>query len=595
MAGVKISALPAVASALLTDFFPVVQGGVTSQETLQQVATLFGMSGGIQTLAAGGTSANLTANNGGIFYSTATTGAILSGTATARQVLLSGATAAPVWSTSTYPATTAINQLLYSSSANVVAGLATGNSSVLVTGAGGIPALSTVLPAVTTTDPVVAQGLATKNYVDSIAQGLSPKAPSQAASTVTLTVTYANGASGVGATLTNAGAQAAFSVDGYSASANDRILIKDQSSTFQNGIYTVTTVGSGATNWVLTRAVDMDSASEFYGGTTLILNGTTQSNTTWTENTVVVTVGTTAVTFVQTGTQIALPVVVTNGGTGRATSTTAYGLLAAGTTATGVQQTLATGSAGQVLRSGGSSALPAFSTATYPATATNTGRILREDGTNWVETTSAFSDTYAASGFLYANGANNVSGLATANNGLPVTGNTGVPVLLAGPGTTGNILQSNAAAAPSFSTATYPSTAGTSGNALVSNGTNFLASVNVSSGTYTPTLFNTTNVAASTAYACQWMRVGSVVTVSGAVDVDPTLAATVTLLGMSLPVASNFGNFNEAGGTMISYNAATGEVWAAQADPTNDRITWSTSQCGTANVGHSFTFTYQII
>ena len=51
-----------------------------------------------------------------------------------------------------------------------------------------------------------------------------------------------------------------------------------------------------------------------------------------------------------------------------------------------------------------------------------------------------------------------MSALTTANNGLLVTSATGVPSILAGPGTTGNILQSNAAAAPSFSTTTYPST-----------------------------------------------------------------------------------------------------------------------------------------
>lgn len=57
----------------------------------------------------------------------------------------------------------------------------------------------------------------------------------------------------------------------------------------------------------------------------------------------------------------------------------------------------------------------------------------------------------------YAAAGTAVSGLATANNGLLVTSNAGVPSILAGPGTTGNILQSNAAAPPSFSTATYPS------------------------------------------------------------------------------------------------------------------------------------------
>lgn len=56
-------------------------------------------------LASGGTAANLTASNGGIFYSTATAGAILSGTATAGQVLRSGASTTPSWSTATYPST----------------------------------------------------------------------------------------------------------------------------------------------------------------------------------------------------------------------------------------------------------------------------------------------------------------------------------------------------------------------------------------------------------------------------------------------------------------------------------------------------------
>lgn len=60
--------------------------------------------------------------------------------------------------------------------------------------------------------------------------------------------------SGVGATLTNAGVQAAISIDGVSLSGGDRVLINGQTNAYENGIYTVTTVGSGATNWVLTRA-----------------------------------------------------------------------------------------------------------------------------------------------------------------------------------------------------------------------------------------------------------------------------------------------------------------------------------------------------
>jgi len=80
----------------------------------------------------GGTNANLTASNGGIFYSTATAGAILSGTATARQMLQSGASAAPAWSTATWPATTTAQQLLYSSATNTVSEVTASIDGVLI-------------------------------------------------------------------------------------------------------------------------------------------------------------------------------------------------------------------------------------------------------------------------------------------------------------------------------------------------------------------------------------------------------------------------------------------------------------------------------
>jgi hypothetical protein len=90
-------------------------------------------------LANGGTNANLTASNGGIFYSTASAAAILAGTATANQILLSGSSTTPAWSTATYPATTTINQLLYSSAANVIGGVTAVNSGALVSTSAGVP------------------------------------------------------------------------------------------------------------------------------------------------------------------------------------------------------------------------------------------------------------------------------------------------------------------------------------------------------------------------------------------------------------------------------------------------------------------------
>lgn len=97
-------------------------------------------------LAEGGTGQALTASAGGVVWSDSTKLNILAGTSTADQILLSGNAATPAWSTSTYPATNAANTLLYASSANVMAALATANSGVLITSASGVPSIATTLP-----------------------------------------------------------------------------------------------------------------------------------------------------------------------------------------------------------------------------------------------------------------------------------------------------------------------------------------------------------------------------------------------------------------------------------------------------------------
>jgi len=107
--------------------------------------------------------------------------------------------------------------------------------------------------------------LTNKAYVDQVAQGLDVKGSVRAATTADLSATYSNGSSGIGATLT-AGSNGAIVVDGVSLSVNDRILVKDQSTGAQNGIYTVTTQGDGSTAFVLTRATDVDEPDEFSGG-----------------------------------------------------------------------------------------------------------------------------------------------------------------------------------------------------------------------------------------------------------------------------------------------------------------------------------------
>jgi len=105
-----------------------------------------------------------------------------------------------------------------------------------------------------------------ENYVALGLAGFDFISPCTVASTEALTATYDNGTSGVGATLTNAGVQATLVLDGVYPDVSDRVLIKDQSDEEENGVYIVTSVGSGATNWVLTRATDFDQAEEVKTG-----------------------------------------------------------------------------------------------------------------------------------------------------------------------------------------------------------------------------------------------------------------------------------------------------------------------------------------
>ncbi len=141
-----------------------------------------------------------------------------------------------------------------------------------------------------------------------------------------------------------------------------------------------------------------------------------------------------------------------------------------------------------------------------------------------------------------------------------------------------------------------------SGAALTSLNASALASGTVAnarlpetllSGTYTPTLTNVANLDASTAYSCQYLRVGSVVTVSGRVDVDPT-AAVATQLGISLPVASNLANANECAGTGFA-SAIAGQGAAIRGDATNDRAEMVWTAVDITNQPMFFSFCYRVI
>ena len=138
--------------------------------------------------------------------------------------------------------------------------------------------------------------LVNKSYVDSVANGLDVKASVRVATTGNLSATYNNG----NGTLT-ASSNGAISIDGVSLSADDRVLVKDQSTGAQNGFYKVTTVGSGSAAFVLTRTPDADAASELTAGAfTFVEEGTANADNGYVLSTDgAITLGTTAITFEQ--------------------------------------------------------------------------------------------------------------------------------------------------------------------------------------------------------------------------------------------------------------------------------------------------------
>ena len=147
--------------------------------------------------------------------------------------------------------------------------------------------------------PTASTDAATKQYVDDLAQGLAIQAPAIVGSTDTLatmsggTVTYDNGTAGVGATLTISGSTLT-AIDGITLTVGDRIVIKNEASSPNNGIYTYTSTT------VLTRATDFDTPTEMAGGDFIFIQqGTTLNDTGFVMTDPVVTVGTSDVTFVQ--------------------------------------------------------------------------------------------------------------------------------------------------------------------------------------------------------------------------------------------------------------------------------------------------------
>lgn len=471
----------------------------------------------------------------------------------------------------------------------------------------------------------------------------------------TITTTYtevpspldASGGRGPGATLTIATSSnwTSITIDGQSLVVNDRVLIKNQTSAIQNGIYLVTSVGAvgNTTSFVFTRADDSDNsiAGEMAEGDFLyVANGTNNANEAYMLTTASATgtgpagtikigtdsvnytqfigvgsyyIGTTAaqitstpqvltgvsfsdstsyfvdnadntkrVNFDVTGTTgitgvlqtafttaktIAFPdtagtvyvstgtdVSLADGGTNASLTASNGGIV--WSNATQLQILSGTATAGKLLRSG-ATATPAWSTATFPDTATGTGTILRADGTNWVATTATYPATTTVNNLIYSS-ATNVIGQVTAptTNGTyaltsvvsasasvtptwtTATG-TGSPVFSASPTFTGTVIiptltSSAAGGTTALSLSTPASTSVTTGGITVKSGdvttvaNTGAGTVTVDTGARTGTGTNTLNLGNTNATAIAIGNANTTTTFSGTANIGKTLIATTT-------------------------------------------------------------------
>jgi hypothetical protein len=155
------------------------------------------------------------------------------------------------------------------------------------------------------TTPVNNTDIVNKAYADAIASGIHFHEAVNLATTTALPAnTYNNGTSGVGATLT-ANANGALSVDSTLTITSERILVKNEAAGANNGVYTVTQVGSAGTPYILTRATDFDTVGTGVdqideGDFFLVTSGTANVNTAWVQQTAPpITIGTTALVFQQ--------------------------------------------------------------------------------------------------------------------------------------------------------------------------------------------------------------------------------------------------------------------------------------------------------
>lgn len=273
--------------------------------------TINGAGTGLATLAYPNTAANATITLPATTGTVALTSQLTTGTVTTVSVATANGFAGTVANATTTPAitlTTSVNAPVLAGNGTAISAATTSGtgSTVVLTGSPTITSPTVGTQATTDNSTLAASTAYVTTAINNAIAGVNPAVAVQAATTQasdTSGLTYNNGVSGIGATLTGSN-NTAVTIDGFTfTTLGQRLLVKNDTQSPSgafNGVYYVTQVQTAIIPPILTRALDYDTPSDMNNtGAIPVVNGTVNANTSWLLTSTVVTVGTTPLTYVQ--------------------------------------------------------------------------------------------------------------------------------------------------------------------------------------------------------------------------------------------------------------------------------------------------------